>query len=249
MQTVWKGIVLWWNRYKNIAAVRGLLQWLDLWPAESRWLWAFRKVVTLIIAGVTFAWARISGLAPVEQFVLSIGALAGVLTIIRVAKRNGALKTIKDVDRLKSGSKELSADEVAIKTLQQDSVILACIDNRGLHHLRGYRLILTDLQEFSPEHNSFCDGVLKQPFLILDAKHVPPKKSSECAPLVSLVEGTNKTALQIVEFPHTRGKSIGAGTWRLQLLIKAESYAKTEACFVSWLQGENPSIVSDPRKT
>jgi hypothetical protein len=61
-----------WNAYKNVGAVRGLLQWIGWWP------W----VAGGIAAAATWLWARIQHLAGVEQFVLALVVFVSVAVAV-----------------------------------------------------------------------------------------------------------------------------------------------------------------------
>jgi hypothetical protein len=66
-----------WNAYKNVGAIRGLLQWIRLWP----WL------VGLAAAAGTWLWAWVKHLSGPEQFVLALAAFVFVvlgIVIIRL---------------------------------------------------------------------------------------------------------------------------------------------------------------------
>ncbi len=65
-----------WGVYKNIAAGRGLLQWIGLWPGA----------VAAIIAVGTWLSARIVHLARPEQFVLALFVFVLVLAAVVLFK-------------------------------------------------------------------------------------------------------------------------------------------------------------------
>jgi hypothetical protein len=59
-----------WKLYKEIAAIRGLLQWIGIWDWLVRW---FKRLIgATVVAALTFAWSRIKHLAAPEQFVLAL---------------------------------------------------------------------------------------------------------------------------------------------------------------------------------
>jgi hypothetical protein len=63
-----------WPAYKNVAAVRGLLQWLGWWKTG---------LATMTAVGVWF-WAHASRLNGPERFVLALAAFALVLVVIKI---------------------------------------------------------------------------------------------------------------------------------------------------------------------
>ena len=103
----------WWERYKNLAAVRGLLDWVGLWKGLA---------AAMTATGVWFVtWLR--HLAGVEQFVLVVGVFAFVLTAI-----NGAL-AVRDRFKMlklsvpesaKSGPKEIEPQLIVEKPVPEE---------------------------------------------------------------------------------------------------------------------------------
>jgi hypothetical protein len=88
-----------WETYKNIAAGRGLLQWIGWWP------WAVAAMTT----SLTWLWAWLENLAGPEQFVLALGAFAavlGVIVFIRLAYLTFVTKPISATDATASTSEE-----------------------------------------------------------------------------------------------------------------------------------------------
>jgi hypothetical protein len=65
-----------WAAYKNVGAVRGLLQWVGAWT----WL------VGLLVAAGTWIWGRIINLAGPEQFVLALAAFVFVVAGIVIVR-------------------------------------------------------------------------------------------------------------------------------------------------------------------
>jgi hypothetical protein len=102
-----------WERYKNVAAVRGLLDWVGLWKGLA---------AAMTAIGVWFvAWLR--HLAGVEQFVLALGVFAFVLIAI-----NGAL-AVRDRFKMsklpvpesaKSGSEEIEPQPIVEKPVPEE---------------------------------------------------------------------------------------------------------------------------------
>lgn len=78
-----------WPTYKNVAAVRGLLQWLGVWPPV---------VAALSGAGVWF-WTHAAHLRGPEQFILALAAFVLILVSLKLAPsalaklRGSTLKT------------------------------------------------------------------------------------------------------------------------------------------------------------
>jgi hypothetical protein len=71
-----EGVRKMWAAYKNVAAGRGLLQWIGLWD------WSMAAVGALITWGS--AWTR--HLSGAEQFVLALAAFALILLIVVLIK-------------------------------------------------------------------------------------------------------------------------------------------------------------------
>ncbi len=82
-----------WDTYKNIAAGRGLLQWIGWWP------WA----VAAVSAVGTWLWAWIKHLVGPERFVLALVAFASILAVIvfiRLAYLPSPSVSLQAIERL-----------------------------------------------------------------------------------------------------------------------------------------------------
>jgi len=77
---MWQAFLTWWGRYKNVQAVRGLLQWIGVWDWGVRW--CKRVIGGLVAAALTLIWSRVIKLPGPFQFVLALASFALMLLII-----------------------------------------------------------------------------------------------------------------------------------------------------------------------
>ena len=125
---------------------------------------------------------------------------------------------------------------------KRNSDLVISLHNQSLAPLEKCRLILTNLQRFSPAHNDFQRNPFLETLIIKPQTINAGNFSNEAVPLGAYQQTTKRTLLVFRSFPYESQVIL-----LIELRIEGGGRNRSETKFISWTPGQDPEFIDDPR--